>query len=111
MKAGSVVTALCTYRVKRGEESKFEALLKSHWPALRRLNLVTESPSQMFKGSDAGDATYYVEILDWRDADAPNQADTFPEIMKIWEPMGALVESRDKRPAMEFPLVSRIARS
>lgn len=110
MNAGSVVTALCTYRVKRGEEVKFEALLKSHWPALRRLNLVTESPSQMFRGREDG-GTYYVEILDWRDKEAPNQADTFPEVMKIWEPMGALVESRDKRPAMEFPLVSRIARS
>jgi hypothetical protein len=110
MKANTVVTAMCTYRVKRGDEGKFETLLKSHWPALRKLNLVTEAPSQMFRGSDEG-GTYYVEILDWWDADAPNQADSFPEVMRIWEPMGSLVESRDKRPAMEFPLVSRLARS
>jgi hypothetical protein len=110
MKTNTVVTAMCTYRVKRGAEEKFESLLKSHWPALRKLNLVTESPSEIFRGSDEG-GTYYVEILDWRDAEAPNQADSFPEVMRIWEPMGALVESRGNRPAMEFPLVSRMAPS
>jgi len=28
-----------------------------------------------------------------------------PEVMAVWEPMGALVEERDGRKAMEFPHV------
>ena len=33
-------TVICNYRVAAGNESKFEALLKNHWPTLRRLGLV-----------------------------------------------------------------------
>lgn len=38
------LTVICTYRVRKGEEQKFEALLKEHWPTLRKLNMVTEKP-------------------------------------------------------------------
>src|SRR5262245_58403969 len=47
--------------------------------------------------------TTFVEIFSWSRPDAPQLAHNTPAVMAVWEPMGALVEARDGRPAMEFP--------
>src|SRR5262249_26483124 len=47
--------------------------------------------------------TTFVEIFSWSRPDAPQIAHNTPSIMAVWEPMGALVESRGGRPAMEVP--------
>jgi hypothetical protein len=47
--------------------------------------------------------TTFVEIFSWSRSDAPQLAHNTPAVMAVWEPMGALVEARDGRPAMEFP--------
>src|SRR5262249_48635156 len=44
-----------------------------------------------------------VEIFDWKSAASAEVAHRSPEVMAIWEPMGALCE------AMEFPHFERIA--
>jgi hypothetical protein len=49
-----------------------------------------------------------VELLTWKNAEAPNTAHELPEVMAVWEPMGMLCEKRDGRPPMEFPHVERI---
>ena len=104
---GSV--ALCTYRVKKGKERDFERLLGRHWPTLRRLGLVTAEKPLHFRGVDEADGTFYVEILTWKDAASASTAERIPEVMAVWERMGALVEPRLKRPSMEFPHVERVA--
>lgn len=100
-------TAICTYRVRRGEEQPFETLLVQHCPTLSRFGLVTSESSQLFRGQDAK-GPYYVEILDWIDVNAPDEAEKTPEVMKLWEGMGKLTEARDGRPPMEFPIVERL---
>ncbi len=102
-------TVICHYRVKPGNEEQFEALLEAHWPTLQRLGLVTDQPSQHFKGQeqDNGQPIYF-EIFDWLDG-AVDRAHEHPEVMAIWEPMDALCEARGSKPNMEFPHVTRMA--
>jgi hypothetical protein len=101
-------TSLCLYRVKRGSEADFRALLAKHWPALKRAGLGADTPSTIYQGTEEGGAPLFVELLHWRDAEGPNRAHELPGVMAVWEPMGKLCEARDGRPPMEFPGVERI---
>jgi hypothetical protein len=102
-------TNICIYRVKAGARDAFIALLRKHWPALRAAGLATDTPALHFEAQIGGDSrhnetgTTFVEIFSWSRPDAPDIAHNTPAIMAVWEPMGALVEERDGRPAMEFP--------
>ena len=49
-----------------------------------------------------------MELLEWCDDGAPDRAHELPEVMAVWEPMGALCESRKGAPAMEFPSVETL---
>ena len=75
----------------------------------RSLGLVTAEKPLHFRGVDEADGTFYVEILTWKDAASASTAERIPEVMAVWERMGALVEPRLKRPSMEFPHVERVA--
>jgi hypothetical protein len=99
------VVALCTYRIKRGKEEEFTGLLGRHWPTLRDMELVENTPSQVFRGTDDSGKTYFVEILTWKDSEMPNRAHELPAVMAVWEPMGMCCEARLGRPPMEFPIV------
>ncbi|HTG72802.1 MAG TPA: hypothetical protein VMB70_03500 [Terriglobia bacterium] len=103
-----MLTALCIYRVKPGSEAAFRGLLGKHWPTLRRLGLAADDPSIIYQGMEKPGAPLFVELLTWKDAEAPNTAHELPEVMAVWEPMGMLCEKRDGRPPMEFPHVERI---
>jgi hypothetical protein len=99
-------TVICHYRVARGNEARFEELLRKHWPTLHGLGLVTDDPPQQFKGNeqDNGEPIYF-EIFNWHDG-AAARAHEHPAVMAIWEPMDQLCESRGgKKPNMEFPHV------
>ena len=99
---------ICHYRVPKANEREFEKLLEQHWPTLHRLGMVTDEPSQQFKGEeqDSGQPIYF-EIFDWLD-DAVDRAHEHPEVMAIWEPMDQLCESRGRKPNMEFPHVEAL---
>lgn len=99
-------TVICHYRVATGNESDFEALLDRHWPTLLRLELVTDTRPQHFRGEeqDNGQPIYF-EIFEWQDG-AAERAHEHPEVMAIWEPMDNLCEARGGKPNMEFPHVS-----
>jgi hypothetical protein len=101
----SNATALCTYRVKDNAVERFVGLLREHAPTLRRLGLVTEEPSPLFRGQDESGKSFFVEILHWKSQDGPTVAEQTPEVLAIWERMGQCVEDRLGRPSMEFPLV------
>jgi hypothetical protein len=102
-------TNICTYRVKPGARDRFIELLRKHWPALRDAGLATATPALHFEAEVGGQSrhnesgTTFVEIFSWSRPDAPQLAHNTPAVMAVWEPMGALVEARDGRPAMEFP--------
>ena len=80
-------------------------LLARHWPMLQRAGLVTDEPARVMRRLPSADpqrakgesGTLLVEIFTWRNAGSADQAHQRPEIMALWEAMGALCES------LEFP--------
>ena len=103
--------ALCTYRVKRGSETAFLDQLRKHQPTLLRHGLVTDEHHAMYRGKDDQDRSFFVEILSWHSVDGPMLAEQVPEIIRIWEAMGQLCESRAGQPPMEFPFVDLLTSS
>jgi len=95
-------TVICTFRVKSDAMTAFRDLLDRHWPTLRNLELVTETPEQLFLSDADGDPTV-VSIFEWANDDAVGQAHHHPDVAEIWEAMDPLCEQRDGRSAMEFP--------
>jgi len=111
MKSDEPETVICTYRVKRGKEGEFLDLLEQHWPTLRKAGLATDEPPRIYRGSDESGNPFFMEIFTWVNGKGAASAHETPEVMAIWEPMGAITEARDGRPAMEFPNVKPIAMS
>jgi hypothetical protein len=101
---------ICRYKVKPGKEKEMERLLARHWPALHGAGLVTDDRPRIYRGlpsHDPDDGRHgaertYVEIMVWKDVSSPGLAHELPEVMAVWEPMGALCEE------MEFPNYEQI---
>jgi hypothetical protein len=100
-------TVLCTYHVKQGADAKFIELLEKHWPAMKKLGLAADVPSQIFRGDEEG-GSFFVEVFTWSRPGAAEVAHQTPGVMAIWEPMGNLCEARNGKPPMEFPSVERL---
>jgi quinol monooxygenase YgiN len=83
---------LCTYRIKNGKDADFLQLLEKHWPTLYNAGLATGDPAQVLQGQDKTGRTVFIEMFSWKDASAPDVAHQTPEVMAVWEPMGALAE-------------------
>ncbi len=95
---------ICQYKVKPGHEEEMERLLAIHWPALHKAGLVTDDPAVVYRGLPSsnpggqhGAQSTYIEIFSWNTPSAPQTAHQTPEVMAVWEPMGAICEH------MEFP--------
>ena len=105
MTGGIGNTVICTYRVKPGREEAFLELLKSHWATLSAQGLVTDERARVFRGRDAEERTFFVELFEWKRDRSASDAHENPEVQRIWGPMADLTEERGGRPAMEFPHV------
>ena len=90
------VNRLVIYRPKKGKESDLEAILKKHGPALRSTGLITDEPVRLWRATDlrrdGAAELYFVESFQWRDEKASDVAHQTPEIMAVWETMGAHLE-------------------
>lgn len=93
-------TVIATYRVRAGEEQQFVELLATHWDTLRRLELVTDAPSVVYRSVD--EPPTYIEIFTWVEGGF-TKAHDHPDVLTVWEAMGTLLEPRDSRPMWEFP--------
>jgi hypothetical protein len=81
------------YRPKAGHEEALFELVKKHWPAVKRAGLATKTPPLVYRAVDRHtQRPFFVEIFEWRDAEAPGLAHQMPEVMAIWEPMGPMIE-------------------
>ena len=96
---------ICHYHVKPGHEAEMEVLLAKHWPALRKAGLASEEPPIIYRGlpsgkpgGDHGAEGTYIEIFSWAQPNGPQIAHQTPEVMAVWEPMGAICTE------MDFPL-------
>jgi hypothetical protein len=104
MTTNTPLVNICTYKVKPGKEAAMERLLALHWPSLHRAGLVTDEKARVYRGLPSqkegaahGAERTYVEIMVWRDEEGPALAHHTPEVMAVWEPMGAICEE------MAFP--------
>ena len=54
-------------------------------------------PSSRPEDGDEGKRgkTVFIELFQWRDGEAVNEAHVLPEVMAVWEPMGALTEGME----------------
>lgn len=94
-------TVIVTHRVRAGQEAAYEKLLAQQWAALRRLDLVLAKPHVILRGSDESGKTIFVEVLTWRDEDAPDNAPA--EVRAIWNELEARAEKRLGHRGIEFP--------
>jgi hypothetical protein len=93
---------ICRYRVKPGKQAEMERLLERHWPTLHAAGLVTDEKARIFRGlpsrkpgDEHGADRTYLEILVWKDDKGPDLAHQSPDVMAVWEPMGAICEEMD----------------
>jgi hypothetical protein len=96
-------TVVTTFRVKEGREAEFWDALSKAWPLYRRLGMVLERPHLIVKGTDKDQKTYFMEVLTWKDSDAPDNAP--PEVRKLWDRLEELCEPRLGHRGIEFPEV------
>jgi len=94
-------TVLVTHRVRAGQDAEYAKLLARQWTTLRRLDLVLPKPHVILRGTDESGKTIFVEVLTWRDADAPDNAPA--EVQAIWNELEARAEKRLGHPGIDFP--------
>jgi hypothetical protein len=86
------VLTLVGYHPKKGKEAELQALVERHWPTLSRTGLVTKDPARVWKATDKRTgAVHFVELFAWKDERASEVAHQTPEVMAVWEPMGAVL--------------------
>ena|SRR5215510_13594494 len=95
MEKSNPVRMLCTYQIKDGKEAEFERMLEKHWPTLHGMGLATDEPARVFRGQNKARKIVYIEMFSWKDASSPDVAHQTPEVMAVWEPMGALTDNMD----------------
>ncbi len=93
---------ICQYKVKAGKEEEMVALLAKHYPALKKAGLVTDDPPLVYRGlpaaqpgGDHGAERVFIEIFSWSTEQGPHLAHQSPDVMAVWEPMGAICEHMD----------------
>src|SRR5262245_16945967 len=110
MDADAPETVICRYSVKPGSHAEMIRLLSRHWPTLHHLGLVTDEkpiflrgiPSPKEKPGPGASSNVILEIFTWKSSRSAAVAHVSPEVMAIWEPMGALCDS------MEFPHFEKV---
>jgi hypothetical protein len=82
-----------TYSPKRGEEGALLALLRKHWPLLKKSKLVTDDEAKIYRteGRYPG-STSFVEDFSWRHLDSQSIALRTPAIIELWRQIAPLLE-------------------
>jgi hypothetical protein len=97
-------TVMITLRAKAGAEAELAQVIADHWATAKRMNLVSAEPHVTVRTKGAAGKICFVDIFTWRDRDIPDNAP--PAILKIWEEMNRLTESRDGRPGIDIAEVT-----
>ncbi len=95
-KSEGPIDVLCIYRVKAGKDGEFRKLLAKHGPALKSAGLSSEMAPKIWKAETRRrPGVVYVEMMQWKDEHASAAAHQMPEVMAVWEPMGALTDEME----------------
>jgi hypothetical protein len=101
-------TVFATYRARPDAVGALTAVLADHWPTLRRLGLVTDEPVVTYHGIDRTGGPYVVEVFTWISEEHSRRAHDHPEVARIWDAIGELVEPRGELPKWDFQHVQRV---
>jgi len=108
--AGPPETVHVTYHVQPGKLEELLGVLKQHYPACRKLGLVLAEPHLILSGKEDGGKPVVIEILTWRDSDAPDSVPGHhPDVKKIWDQLNALVEKRGDKPGIDIDEMDIVA--
>lgn len=77
----AATTVLAVYKPRAGLEEEFEILLRSHYPTLNRLRLVTDSGARLLKSPADGT---YLELFEWLSEKAIGIAHESAEVKALW---------------------------
>lgn len=77
---------MALYRANPGKDVELLHLIKEHFPTLQKYGLTTDHPPFVAQSSSGT----YLEIFEWKNADAAKSAHDHPAIAKIWEAMGMI---------------------
>lgn len=103
---GEPETVHVTYHVQPGKLDEFLGVLKEHHPACLKLGLVLAEPHVILSGKEDDGKPVVIEILTWKDSDAPDSVpDHHPEVKKIWDKLNALVEKRGGKRGIEIEIM------
>jgi len=91
------VNNVCYYKVDAKDEAAFQRLLEKHWPTLHTHGLSTDEPARVLRSETRDGKVVFIELFAWKDQSAIDVAHQSPDVMQVWEPMGALTKGE-----MEF---------
>ena len=90
------VRMLCTYRPRKGKEKELLSLVKNNWTTFKRAGLVTKDRAIVYRATDKKSGrVYFVESFSWMNGEASDAAHRNPEVMAVWDAMGALLEGME----------------
>jgi len=90
------VRMLCTYRPRKGKEKELLSLVKNNWTTLKRAGLVTKDRAIVYRATDKKSGrVYFVESFSWMNGEASDAAHRNPEVIAVWDAMGALLEGME----------------
>ena len=76
------------YKPHAGKDVELEKLIAQHVPTLKDLGLITDRPTITLKTKNST----YIEIFEWRDINAAEEAHEHPAVAKIWEKMSTVAD-------------------
>ena len=87
---------IVTVRAKAGHEAQLEAVMKKHWATIKRLDLVTSDPHELFRA----DGGLFVDIFTWKAVQSPMPPPA--EVLGVWK------EMNDAAAKMDIVQVTRV---
>ncbi len=76
------------YRPHEGKDAALRALIARHLPVLRAAELITDRPPILVRAKNGT----YIEVFEWRSAEAAEQAHQLPTVAAVWEAMGQIAD-------------------
>ena len=90
------VIVIVAYKPKPGKQDALKKLMAIHYPVLEKEGLVTERTPILMVAEDGTN----VEVFEWLNEEAIQQAHTNPEVLKLW---AAYFEVCDVVPLVTLP--------
>ncbi len=93
-------TVITTFHVKDGKDAEMSKLIQRAWNTYDKFGMVLPQPNIIAHGIDDAGKLFFIEILSWKNHDAPDNAPA--EVQAIWAEMETLCEKRDGHRGIEF---------